>query len=85
MDRYTTRHINRLLILLGMQAEQEKMIRSKLYLASSKSTTSLKTTVPNSYVAICGITENDELEWSHEKINGECILRVKVVKGKGSK
>lgn len=57
------------------------MIRSKLYLASSKSKTSLKTTVPNAYVDICRITANDELEWTHEKINGECILRVKVVRG----
>ena len=34
------------------------------------------------YMDICDITDKDELEWSHEKINGECVLRVKVVKGK---
>lgn len=66
----------------SMEAEQVQMIRSKLYLASSKAKTSLKTTVPNAYVELCGITNKDELEWTHEKIDGECILKVKVVKSK---
>ncbi len=55
--------------------------RSKLY-KNNKQSNSLKTTIPSIYVEICTITEKDELEWSHEKINGECILRVKVVRGK---
>ena len=69
-----------------MQAEQQEQLarRTKLYLASAKAKTSLKTTVPNIYVELCSITDKDELEWTHEKINGECILKVKVVRGKGS-
>ena len=69
-----------------MKAEQQiQMIRSKLYPGSSATTKSLKTTIPLTYVELCGITSKDELEWTHEKINGECILKVKVVKGKSSK
>jgi hypothetical protein len=70
-----------------MEAQRQEQLgrRSKLYLGSSKSKTSLRTTVPNVYVDICGMSNKDELEWSHEKINGECILRVKVVRGKDSK
>lgn len=66
-----------------MEAQRQAQLarRTKLYLGNSKSETSLRTTVPHVYVDICDITENDELEWSHEKINGECILRVRVVKG----
>jgi len=66
-----------------MDIETETLMRrSKLYLASRKSKTSLKTTIPNIYVELCGMTSNDELEWTHEKINGECILRVRLVIGK---
>lgn len=56
------------------------MRTSKLYRASSKSKTSLKTTVPNIYVELCQITDKDTLEWTHDQINGECILKVRVVK-----
>lgn len=55
------------------------MRTSRLYRASSKSKTSLKTTVPNIYVELCQMTENDTLEWTHERIDGECILKVKKV------
>jgi hypothetical protein len=65
-----------------MEVQQQLGRRSKLY-RSNKESPSLKTTVPSMYVDLCGITNKDELEWSHEKINGgECILKVKVVKGK---
>ena len=56
------------------------MRTSKLYRASSKSKTSLKTTVPNIYVELCQMTENDMCEWTHKKIDGECVLEVRVVK-----
>jgi hypothetical protein len=58
-------------------------IKSKLYLASSKSKTSLKTSIPHTFVELCGITDKHELEWQHVRIDGECILQVKVVKEKG--
>ncbi|GEM_PF-2778712 len=64
-----------------MEAQQQLGRRSKLY-KSNKESNSLKTTVPGTYVDLCNMTEKDELEWSHEKIDGECILRVKVLRGK---
>jgi hypothetical protein len=64
-----------------MEAQQQLGKRSKLY-KSNKESPSLKTTIPNMYVELCGITDKDELEWSHERIDGDCVLRVKVVKPK---
>ena len=42
----------------------------------------LKTTIPGMYVDLCAMSENDEVEWTHEKINGERILS-EVVKVNG--
>jgi hypothetical protein len=57
------------------------MITSKLHLNSNKSVYSVKTIVPNAYVKLCGMAPGDLLEWTHEKLDGECILKVKVIKG----
>ena len=62
-----------------MQAERQKEMRlSKLYKASAKAKTSLKTTVPNFYVELLELTDNDSLQWDHViSKNGEIVLTVK--------
>lgn len=61
---------------------QEKLAKRTRVYRSNSITKSMKTSVPGVYVEVCGITEDDELEWTHEKLDGgECILKVRVVKG----
>jgi bifunctional DNA-binding transcriptional regulator/antitoxin component of YhaV-PrlF toxin-antitoxin module len=45
-----------------------------------KESVSLRTTIPEAYVQLLKLKEGDQLEWDHDIVNGEIILKVKKVK-----
>lgn len=42
----------------------------------------MRTTIPEAYVQLLKLKESDQLDWDHEIVDGEIVLKVKVVRGK---
>ena len=47
-----------------------------------KGSISLRTTVPDMFVNLLNLKEGDRLDWSHEIVNNEVIIKVRKAKGK---
>lgn len=45
-----------------------------------KGSDSLRTTVPDTYVEMLKLKDGDKLDWTHEIINNEVIIRIRKAK-----
>ncbi|MGI0019074.1 MAG: hypothetical protein ACREAY_01240 [Nitrososphaera sp.] len=62
-----------------MLAIEAEMTRSTV-MQQRKGSISLKTTIPESYAIMLKVKPGDKLDWDHEIINGEVIIKIRKAK-----